>query len=147
MMELIQKIIHALTQVHPPHLLLVHFPIALTTTSFFFILLAWIKKSEVLEKVAFANISLAAVSTIVTAVVGISDNLKRYNGMAPNHTAKIILASILFVITSAIAIIRWRNPRLFDQKVSKLLLIFGYFISFAIASVLGFLGGVIIYGM
>jgi uncharacterized membrane protein len=147
MMELIQKIIHALTQVHPPHLLLVHFPIALTTTSFFFILLAWIKKSEVLEKVAFANISLAAVSTIVTAVVGISDNLKRYNGMAPNHTAKIILALTLFVITTAIAIIRWRNPRLFDQKVSKLLLILGYFISFAIASVLGFLGGVIIYGM
>ena len=146
-MDLIQRIIHALTQVHPPHLLLVHFPIALTTTSFFFILLAWIKKSEVLEKVAFANISLAAVSTIVTAVVGISDNLKRYNGMAPNHTAKIILASTLFIVTTAIAIIRWRNPRLFDQKVSKLLLILGYFISFAIASVLGFLGGVIVYGM
>ena len=70
-MDLIQKIIHAITQVHPPHIMFVHFPIALTGAALFFILLALWKKNEIFEKVAFANISLAAVSTVVAALVGI----------------------------------------------------------------------------
>lgn len=145
-MQFIQQILHALS-VHPFHLLLVHFPIALASAAFFFILLAWITKSDTLEKVAFANISLAAVSTIVTGIAGIMDNLKYYNGLAPNHSAKIILAIILFVVTTTTAIIRWRNPDLFHKKSSKYFYILAYFVSFALVSVLGFLGGVIIYGM
>jgi uncharacterized membrane protein len=46
----------------------VHFPIALTGAALFFILLALWKHNKILEQVAFANISLAAVSTIVAAV-------------------------------------------------------------------------------
>ena len=145
-MVLIQQIIHALS-VHPFHLLLVHFPIALTSSAFFFILLALLKKSDILEKVAFANISLAAVSTIVTAIAGILDNQKYYNGLAPNHAAKIILASILLLITATTAIIRWRKPDLFHKKGTRILYVLAYFVSFCLVSVLGFLGGVIVYGM
>ena len=145
-MELIQKILHALS-VHPFHLLLVHFPIALTSAAFFFILLALIFKKDIIEKVAFANISLAAVSTVVTAIAGIMDNQKYYNGLAPNHTAKIVLATILLIITATTAIIRWKKPDLFHKKGSRIVYVLAYAVSFGLVSVLGFLGGVIIYGM
>ncbi len=39
-MDFIEKVIHALTTVHPIHPMLVHFPIALTGAASFFILLA-----------------------------------------------------------------------------------------------------------
>jgi len=145
-MNLIQRIIHALTQVHPPHTLVVHFPIALTGAALFFILLALWKRSKILEQVAFANFSLAAASTIVAAIFGIRDNIVFYHGIAPNHVAKIIIASMLFIITTITAIARWRNKELFYTNSTKVLYIGAYFVSFAIAAVLGFLGGVILFG-
>ncbi len=145
-MEIILRIIHDLTQVHPPHTLFVHFPIALISSALFFLLLALWRHSDTLEKVAFANISLGAVSTIVTAIVGIRDNIFFYGGLAPNHTAKIILASILFVITTVTSLARWRNPNLFHAEKGKVAYILAFFVSFLIVSVLGFLGGVIVYG-
>jgi len=143
-MAFIQRVIHALTT-QPPHPLFVHFPIALTGAALLFILLALWKKREILEQIAFANISLAALSTIVTPIVGFRDNIMFYNGGAPNHNAKIILAGLLFLITSSTAIIRWRKPRLF-QSHGKAIYIASYFVSFALAAVLGFLGAVIVYG-
>ena len=57
------QIIHAILYVHPPHTLLVHFPIALISAGLFFILLALIFKKDILEQIAFADLALAAVST------------------------------------------------------------------------------------
>jgi uncharacterized membrane protein len=145
-MNLILGIFHAITQVHPPHTLIVHFPIALTGAALFFILLALWKRNKILEQVAFANISLAAVSTVVAAIFGIRDNLVFYAGGAPNHIAKIILAVILFIITTITAIARWRNKELLYAKSGKGLYIAAFFVNFAIASVLGFLGGIILFG-
>lgn len=145
-MDLILRIFHDLTQVHPPHTLFVHFPIALISAALFFILLAMWKHSKILEQVAFANTALAAVSTIVTLIFGIRDNSVFYNGGAPNHIAKIILASTLFVLTTITAIARWRNKELFYAKSTKALYIAAYFVNFAIVSVLGFLGGIILFG-
>lgn len=146
-MNLIQSIFHALTQVHPPHMLIVHFPIALTGAALFFILLAIWRRNKILEQVAFANISLATVSTVVAGIFGVRDNVVFYSGGAPNHVAKIILASTLFVVTTITAITRWRNEELFYTRSTKVLYVAAYFVSFAIASVLGFLGGVILFGM
>jgi uncharacterized membrane protein len=145
-MEIILRIIHDLTQVHPPHTLFVHFPVALISSALFFIILALWRRSDLLEKVAFADISLGAVSTIVAAIFGIRDNIYFYGGEAPNHTAKIILAILLFVITTATALARWRNPNLFHAGKAKVVYVLAFFVSFGIVSVLGFLGGVIIYG-
>jgi uncharacterized membrane protein len=145
-MNIILRIIHDLTQVHPLHTMIVHFPIALTASALFFILLALWKRSDILEQVAFANLSLAAASTVVAAITGIRDNLHYFNGGAPNHIAKIILAITLFVITTVTSLVRWRNKNLFHQKPGKLIYVLAYVVSFLIASVLGFLGGVIIYG-
>jgi uncharacterized membrane protein len=145
-MNLILGIYHAITQVHPPHTLFVHFPIALTSSALFFLLLALWKRSKILEQVAFANISLAAVSTIVAAMFGIRDNLVFYAGGAPNHNAKIILAAMLFIMTTITAVARWRNKELFYTKSSKGMYVAAYFVNFAIATVLGFLGGIILFG-
>ena len=146
-MNLIQSIFHTITQVHPPHTLITHFPIALTGAGLFFILLAIWRGNKILEQVAFADLSLAVVSIVVCAIFGIRDNIVFYSGGAPNHVAKIILASVLFVITAITAIARWKNKELFYSKSAKALYIASYFVSFAIASVLGFLGGIILFGM
>ena len=145
-MELIRQVIHALKEVHPTHPMFVHFPIALTGAAFFFILLAAWRKSTSLEQTAFANIALASVSTIVAGITGIRDNIKDYDGDAPNASVKITLAITLFLLTAGISIIRYRNPEIFTRG-NRLVYVAAYGLSFSIALVLAFLGGVILYGM
>jgi uncharacterized membrane protein len=144
-MELINRVIHALTQVHPTHPMLVHFPIALSGAAFLFILLAAWRRNASLEQAAFANIVLAFLGTIAAAITGIMDNAKNYEGAAPNAGTKIILATTLFLLTGGISFFRFRNPNLFQQG-NRFLYIASYGLSFAIALVLAFLGGVILYG-
>lgn len=129
-----------------PHVAIVHFPIALTGAALFFILLALWKRSKLLEQIAFANIALAVPSTIVAGIIGIRDNLVYANGLAPNHVAKIILASMLLIITAITAFARWRNKELFDLKTTKIFYIAAYFVSFAIAGILGYFGAIIVFG-
>lgn len=145
-MAFIQRVIHDLLFVHPIHTLIVHFPIALTGSALFFIILALWRRCDTLEQVAFANISLATVSTLVAGAAGILDNARFYAGQAPNHVAKIILASTLLVVTTLTAIFRWRNKDLFQAGARKAFYVAAYFVSFALAAILGFLGGVILYG-
>jgi len=144
-MEFINRFIYAITELHPIHPMIVHFPIALTGAAFLFILLAYWRKNASLEGAAFANIVLAALSTIVAGITGYMDNAVAYEGQAPNAGAKITLAILLFVFTASISIVRYRNPDLF-QKANTLLYIGSYGISFLIALTLAFLGGVILYG-
>ena len=143
-MDLINRIIHAITQVHPLHPMLVHFPIALTGAALFFILLALWKYKEFFEQAAFANIALATVSTLAAGATGLYDNQVNYVGEAPNAGLKITLAIVLFLVTSTTAITRWKKPDLI--KKSKGLYVAAYFVSFGLALVLAFLGGVILYG-
>lgn len=145
-MDFINQIIHALTEVHPTHPMFVHFPIALTGAAFFFILLAYWRKNASLEQTAFANIALASVSTIVAGITGVNDNISNYEGEAPNASVKIVLATLLFMLTAGISVVRYRNPEIFTRG-NGLVYIAAYGLSFFIALVLAFLGGVILYGM
>jgi uncharacterized membrane protein len=132
---------------HPVHPMIVHFPIGLTGAALFFIFLALIwKRAKILEQIAFANISLAAVSTVVAAITGIYDNATRWDGRAANYQYKIILGILLFLVTTATSILRWRKPDLFEQKSTKYIYAGAYLVSFALATVLGFLGGIIVFG-
>jgi len=144
-MEFINRVIHALTELHPTHPMLVHFPIALTGAAFLFILLAYWRNNPVLEQAAFANIVLASFGTLAAGITGVMDNVKNYVGEAPNASTKIVLASLLLALTAGISIVRFRNPDLF-QRGNHFLYIASYGISFALALVLAFLGGVILYG-
>lgn len=144
-MELIQRIIYAVTELHPIHPMLVHFPIALTGAGTLFILLAVWKKSKALEQAASANIALASLGTIAAGLTGMLDNTNTYGGSAPNADAKIILAFILLIITAWTSIARWYNPHLFESRFKGLYVI-AYPVSFILALVLAFLGGIILYG-
>jgi uncharacterized membrane protein len=144
-MDFINRLIVAVTELHPTHPMFVHFPIALTGAAFFFILLAHIRNNPALEFTAFANMVLAAVSTVVAGITGYMDNANNYDGEAPNASVKIILAILLFILTTGISLARFRNPNLFSQT-NRLLHIGAYGLSFVIAFVLAFLGGVILYG-
>lgn len=144
-MEFIDRLIYALTELHPVHPMVVHFPIALTGAALLFILLAYWKNNAPLEVAAYANIALAALSTIAAGVTGFLDNANIYEGQAPNGMTKIILALLLFILTIGITFFRYRNPDLF-QKANRLVYIGAYALSFIIATVLAFLGGVILYG-
>ena len=144
-MEFIERFITAITQLHPTHPMFVHFPIALTGAAFLFVLLAWWKNNASLEQVAYANIVLAALSTVVAGFTGIMDNVKNYEGEAPNASVKITLATLLFLLTAGISIVRYRSPEIF-VKGNRAVYAAAYGLSFLIAFTLAFLGGVILYG-
>jgi len=144
-MDFFNRLFVALTELHPTHPMFVHFPIALTGSAFLFILLAYWRKSQSLEQTAFANMILASISTVVAGFTGVMDNMKNYEGEAPNASTKIILATTLFLLTTTISIVRYRKPEMF-QKGNSILYIASFGLSFAIALVLAFLGGVILYG-
>jgi uncharacterized membrane protein len=144
-MEFFSRLLHAITELHPTHPMFVHFPIALTGAAFLFILLAYWRNSQALEQTAFANMVLASISTIVAGFTGVMDNMRNYEGDAPNSSVKFTLAIVLFILTTLTSIVRYRNPEIF-QKGNRLLYMASYGLSFAIALVLAFLGGVILYG-
>ena len=143
-MDFFERLITALTELHPLHPMVVHFPIGLTGAASLFILLALWKNKEFFEQAAFANIALATVSTLVAGITGMYDNQLNYVGDAPNAGLKMILAILLLLVTTVTAIARWRNPDLFTK--SKAVYVGAYFVSFGLALTLAFLGGVILYG-
>lgn len=144
-MDFFNRLFVALTELHPTHPMLVHFPIALTGAAFLFILLAYWRNNASLEQAAFANITLAALGTVAAGMTGYIDNINNYEGEAPNASIKITLAILLFLLTTGISVVRFRNPDMFT-KGNRALYIASYGLSFAIALVLAFLGGVILYG-
>ena len=143
-MDFIERLIYALTETHPIHPMIVHFPIGLTGAAFLFIVLALWKNKDFFEQAAFANIALATIGTLAAGLTGMYDNQITYTGEAPNAGLKMILAIILLLITTVTTVARWRNPDLLDKL--KALYVGAYTISFGLAIVLAFLGGVILYG-
>ena len=146
-MEFIGKVIHAITVTHPLHSLMVHFPIALTAVALFFLLLALWRRSEALEHAAFFNLALAAVSTVVAGIAGYRDNIIRFNGAAPMVNVKIFLASTLLILTAVTSILRWRRREVLWTPSTMVLYLAAFVGSFALAATLGFIGGVILYGI
>ena len=124
----------------------VHFPIALTGAALLFLVLALWKRSDMLERAAFYNMALAAISTIAAGITGYRDYVVRFEGDAPYASLKIFLAITLLVLTAAIAVARWRQPEMLWKPSAMVLYLLAFVGSFAIATALGFLGGVILYG-
>jgi uncharacterized membrane protein len=145
-MEFLGRIFEALFVLHPLHPMIVHFPIALTAVAALFVVLARWRKSEGLDLAAFYCTSLAAVSTLVAGVTGMRDNNMLYDGTAPNANAKIFLGVTLLLLTTATALVRWRRKDVLWEPGTTIAYIAAHVVSFALAAVLGFLGGVILYG-
>ena len=146
-MNIIGQIVNAIVNIHPWHTLVVHFPIGLTGAALLFILIARWRRNESLEQAAFYVMALAAVSVLVAGVTGIRDNLVRFEGSAPFAPLKIFLASTLLVLTTALAVSRRRRRELVWNPKTTVLYLAGFAASFLLAITLGFIGGVILYGL
>jgi uncharacterized membrane protein len=127
--------------------MVVHFPIGLTGGAFLFIVLARWRRNESLEHAAFYMIALAAISTVVAALTGIRDDLVRFDGAAPLASVKIVLGITLFLLTTVTAVARWRRRELLWTPSTTVLYLAAYAGSFGLAITLGFIGGVILYGI
>jgi uncharacterized membrane protein len=145
-MEFITRFINALVNLHPTHIMTVHFPIGLTGAALLFVLLALWRRSRVLEQAAFFNVALAAAGTVVAGMMGFRDHLVRFDGQAPLANVKIFLAASLFALTLITALRRRRNPDLLWNPSTMMLYVAAFVGSFGLAAALGFLGGVILYG-
>jgi uncharacterized membrane protein len=145
-MNFIDRVITALTELHPPHSMMVHFPVALTGVALLFLILALWRRNESLEQAAFLNMALAAASTIVAGLSGYRDHLVRFEAETPYVNEKIFLAITLFLLTTVTALSRWRRPEIVWTPTTTVLYVSAFVGSFALASVLGFLGGAILYG-
>ncbi len=146
-MDVIGQIINAILNVHPLHSPIVHFPIGLTGGALVFIVLARWRRNESMEHAAFYMIALAAISTIAAGVTGMRDNLVRFEGGAPLVLPKIVLAITLFILTTVTAVSRWRNREVLWSPRTTILYLGAFAGSFLIAVTLGFMGGVILYGL
>lgn len=146
-MDLLGRIINAVTNLHPMHSPVVHFPIGLTGAALLFILLALWRRNESLEHAAFFSIALAAVSTLAAGLTGMRDNVVRFDGGAPYISAKIFLAVTMLILTAATAVIRWRQREVLWKPTTMVLYVLAFAGSFGLAMVLGFLGGAILYGL
>lgn len=145
-MDFINRILEALLYTHPIHSITVHFPIALTAVGFLFLLLALIRRNLFMEHAAFYCMTLAAISTVVAWATGYYDYQARFEGEAPYVNLKMFLGISLFVVTTLTAVVRWRQPEILWKPATRLLYTFAFGSSFALAAVLGFLGGSILYG-
>ncbi|HZY41085.1 MAG TPA: DUF2231 domain-containing protein [Anaerolineae bacterium] len=146
-MDIIGQLINAVLNVHPWHSPIVHFPIGLTGGALLFILLARWRRNESLEHAAFFMISLAAVFTVLAAVTGLRDNIVRFDGAAPLAPVKIVLGITLFILTTVTAISRWRRRELLWTPTTTVMYLAAFAGSFGLAMTLGFIGGVILYGI
>jgi uncharacterized membrane protein len=146
MSEFISRLFTAIFENHPWHVPVTHFPIALTGAALLFLVLALWRRSEALERAAFYNMALAALMTIVASITGVRDNLVRFEGEAPYANIKVFLAITLLVLTVVLTVSRSRSAELLWKPTTMILYLLGFAASFFLAAVLGFLGGVILYG-
>lgn len=145
-MDVFNRVVHALLYVHPPHAMVVHFPIALTSVGLLAVMLALWRKSTLFEQFAFFNLVLAALSTTAAGLAGLRDHFVRFDGETPYVTVKIYLGLSLLLLTTVMALARRRRLDLLWCPSTRILYTAGFAGAFLLAAVLGFIGGVIVYG-
>ncbi len=131
---------------HPIHPRVIHFPIALSYLGVLVVLLAWFRRDSIFERIAFYTLIVMALSTIPAALTGMFENQSLYAGNAPNSTLKVILAVLLLLVSVGAAIWRWRQPDIMNRSPSKYLYMLAFFVCAGLTTLLGSLGGIIVWG-
>ena len=145
-MSFLERVVNALVNLHPWHTLLVHFPTAFAVVGALCVLFALWRRNELFEKFAFFCMATVAVGTAVAGLAGLRDNLVHWDGRAPYLNVKIYLAVSLLLLSSVAALLRWHRPNLLWSPSSRLLYVSAFVGAFLLATVLGFVGGSIVYG-
>jgi len=131
---------------HPNHPRLIHFPVALSYLGVLIVLLAWLRRDAFFERSAFYTILLLALSTLPAGVTGILENQANYAGNAPNAVLKIALAILLLFVAAGATLWRWRKPDILNGSLSKYLYILAFIVCAGLTTLLGALGGIIVWG-
>jgi len=131
---------------HPYHPRVIHFPIALSYLGVIVVLLAWWRRDSFWDRVAYYTMILVAVTSVLAGLTGMLENQSLYAGNAPNSTMKVALAVLLLLISAGAAIWRWRQPDILNNSPGKYLYVLAFFICAGLTTVLGALGGIIVWG-
>jgi len=131
---------------HPNHPRLIHFPIVLSYLGVLVVFLAWLRRDSFFERVAFYTMLLLPLSTLPAGLTGMLENQTRYAGNAPNSTLKVILAVLLLLISVGAAFWRWRRPDIMNGSPGKYLYLLAFFICAGLTTLLGALGGILVWG-
>ena len=145
-MEFLERVVNAMVNLHPWHSLMVHFPTAFATVGVLCILFALWRRNELLEKIAFFCMGVTAAGTALSGLAGLRDNLVHFDGGAPYLNVKIYLAVTLLLLSTVTVIARWRYPDLLWNPSTRVLYLSAFAGAFLLATVLGFVGGSIVYG-
>ena len=125
---------------------MVHFPIALSVAALLFVVLALKDRSIGMERAAWYCMVLTAVTSVLAAFSGYRDVLVRFEGDAPYVAQKAFLGVTLILLTGTLAFARARNEEVLWDPRTMVLYVSGFAGAVALTLVLGFLGGVILYG-
>ncbi len=131
---------------HPNHPRLVHFPVALSYVGVLVVLLAWLRRDAFFERAAFYTLLLLTLSTLPAGLTGMLENQAIYAGNAPNAMLKVILAGLLLLIAAGATLWRWRTPDILEGSLSKYLYVLVFIACAGLTTLLGALGGIIVWG-
>jgi uncharacterized membrane protein len=131
---------------HPNHVRLVHFPIAFSYLGLLVVMLAWWRRDAFFDKAAFYTMLLLTLSVIPAGLTGTLENQLIYAGNAPNAAVKITLAVCLLVIAVGATLWRWRQPKILHGSLSGSLYVLAFIICAGLTTLLGALGGIIVWG-
>lgn len=131
---------------HPLHPRLIHFPVALSYLGVLVVILAWWRRDTFFEKAAFYTMFLLTFSVIPAGLTGIIENQIVYAGNAPNGQLKVILATLLLLIATGATLWRWRQPKLMRSSALAMLYVLAFVICAGLTTLLGALGGIIVWG-
>jgi uncharacterized membrane protein len=145
-MGFIKQVVNAILHLHPWHTLVVHFPVAFATVGVLCLLFAFWRRSELAEKFAFFCMAVTAAGTAMAGLAGLRDNAYFYGGAAPHLNLKIYLGVSLLILATATVLVRRQNPDLLWNPSTKILYGSTYVGAALLATVLGFVGGTILYG-
>jgi uncharacterized membrane protein len=145
-MEFLERVVNAMVNLHPWHSLMVHFPTAFATVGVSCLLFALWRRNELFERFAFFCMAVTAAGTALSGLAGLRDNAVHFDGGAPYLNVKIFLGVSLLLLSAASAIARWRRPDLLWSPSTRILYLAAHVGAFLLATVLGFVGGSIVYG-
>jgi uncharacterized membrane protein len=145
-MDFVERVINALINIHPWHSLLVHFPTAFSVVGFLCILFALWRKNRLFEKFALFCIAVTAAGTALAGLAGLRDNWFHYGGSVPYLNIKIFLATSLLLLASLTAFARLRRHDLLWNPSTRILYLASFLGAAMLATVLGFVGGSIVFG-
>jgi uncharacterized membrane protein len=145
-MNFVERVINALINIHPWHSLVVHFPTAFAVVGILCILFALWRKSKLFEKFAFFCMAVTAAGTALAGLAGLRDNWFHFGGAVPYLNVKIFLATSLLLLASVATVARWRKHDLLWNPSTRILYLAAFLGAALLATVLGFVGGSIVFG-